>query len=62
MSRRRILLGFAITGVLAGSVAPALADDGGSKVCLVATNDRTNPGPAPLCVWVPIERRDLQQR
>jgi hypothetical protein len=57
MSRRRILLGLAITGIVAGTISPALADDGGTKVCIVATHDRNNPGPAPLCVWVPVEKR-----
>jgi hypothetical protein len=57
MTARRILLGVALLGVVAGTAAPALADDGGTKVCVVATHDRNNPGPAPLCVWIPIEKR-----
>jgi hypothetical protein len=56
MSRRRILLGLAVVGVLAGSAAPALAEDGTSRVCVIATNDRNNPGQSPLCVWVPIDK------
>ena len=57
MTRRRILLGIALLGVVGGTAAPALADDGGTKVCIVATHDRNNPGPAPLCVWIPVEKR-----
>jgi hypothetical protein len=56
MTRRRMLLGLACLGVLAGTVSPALADDSGTKVCLVATHDRNNPDQSPLCVWVPIDR------
>ena len=55
MTRVRLALGLAAFGVLAATAAPALADDGYTKVCLVATNDRNNPGQSPLCVWVPIE-------
>ena len=56
MSRRRILLGLAVLGVVAGTAAPALAEDGTSRVCIMATNDRNNPGQSPLCVWVPIDK------
>ena len=55
MSRRRILIDLALVGVVAGTAAPALAKDGSTRVCVVATNDHNNPGPAPVCVWVPIE-------
>ena len=55
MSRRRILIGLALVGVMAGSVAPALADDGSTRICVMATNDHNNPGQSNLCVWVPIE-------
>ncbi|MCA1711693.1 MAG: hypothetical protein LC789_08705 [Actinobacteria bacterium] len=56
MTRRRILLGAALLGVLAGTAAPALAEDGRTTVCLVTTNDRNNPGAEPVCVWVPVEK------
>jgi hypothetical protein len=55
MSRRRILIGLALVGVLGGTVAPALADDGYTRVCLIATNDHNNPGQSAVCVWVPVE-------
>jgi hypothetical protein len=55
MSRRRILIGLALAGVVAGTAAPALADDGSTRVCIIATHDHNNPAPSPLCVWVPIE-------
>jgi hypothetical protein len=55
MSPRRILFGLALVGVMAGTIAPALADDGYTRICVMATNDRNNPGQSPLCVWVPIE-------
>lgn len=55
MSRRRIVVALAVTAAVAGSAVPALADSGdGTRVCLVATHDRNNPGPAPLCVWAPV--------
>ena len=57
MTRRRILLGVAMLGVVAGTAAPALADDGRTTVCLVATHDRNNPGTEPVCVWIPVEKR-----
>jgi hypothetical protein len=56
MSRRRILLGLAFLGVMAGTAAPALAEDGTSRVCIMATNDRNHPGQSPLCVWLPIDK------
>ena len=55
MSRKRILIGLALVGVIGGTVAPALADDGYTRICIIATNDRNNPGQSPVCVWVPIE-------
>ena len=56
MSRRRILLGLAFLGVMAGTAAPALAEDGHSRVCIMATNDRNHPGQSPLCVWLPVDK------
>lgn len=53
MTPRRVLLVLAAIGVLCGTAAPALADDGSTRVCVNATHDRNNPGPAPLCVWIP---------
>lgn len=58
MTRQRILIGLVVAGAVAGSAAPALASGTGSRgtsVCLVATHDRNNPGPAPLCVVVPVD-------
>jgi hypothetical protein len=55
MSARRIVLALSLVGVVAGSVAPALADDGSTRVCVNATHDKNHPGPAPLCVWVPVD-------
>ena len=55
MSRRRLLIALALVGVTAGTVAPALADDGYTRVCVIATHDRNNPGSSPVCVWVPVE-------
>lgn len=55
MSARRIVLALSCVGVVAGTVAPALADDGSTRVCLVATHDKSNPGPASYCVWVPVD-------
>jgi hypothetical protein len=60
MSRARVLIGLAAAGVLIGSAAPALADgDDNTRVCLVLTHDRNNPGPAPLCVWVPVGQNQV---
>jgi hypothetical protein len=56
MSRRRILLGLTVLGVMAGTAAPALAEDGTTRVCIMLTNDRNNPGQSPLCVWVPVDK------
>lgn len=56
MNRRRLLIGLVAAGILAGSAAPALAGDGSTRVCVNATHDRNNPGPAPLCVWIPGDR------
>jgi hypothetical protein len=53
MTRRRILLGLVAVAVLGGTAAPALADDGSTRFCVIATHDRNNPGPAPICVWIP---------
>lgn len=55
MNRRRILIGLVLAGAIGGTAAPALAGDSGTRVCVIATNDRNNPGPSPLCVWVPVD-------
>ena len=55
MTRRRILIGLVVAGAVAGSAGPALAGDSGTRVCVIATNDRNNPGPSPLCVWLPVD-------
>lgn len=55
MNRRRLAIALAAVAVL-GSGAPALAnDDANSRICVNATNDKNNPGPAPICVWIPID-------
>jgi hypothetical protein len=56
MSARRIVLALSLVGVVAGAAAPALADDGSTRVCLNATHDKNNPGPAAVCVWVPVDK------
>ena len=53
MTRARLTLGLVAVGLLAATAAPALADDGQTRVCVILTNDRNNPGPAALCAWVP---------
>lgn len=53
MTRARLAVCLAAFGVLAATAAPALAQDGTDRVCVNATNDRNNPGRAPLCVWFP---------
>lgn len=55
MTRVRLALCLAAFGVLTATAAPALAQDGSTRVCVNATHDKNNPGSAPLCVWVPIE-------
>lgn len=57
MTRRRTLLGLVVLALLGGTALPALADDGSTRVCVNATHDRNNPGPAALCVWVPVDRQ-----
>ena len=57
MTRVRLALCLAAFGVLAATAAPALADDGSSRICVNATNDKDRPGNAPICVWVPLDRR-----
>ncbi len=54
MTPKRFVVALAVAGAVLGSAAPALAQDDGSKVCVVATHDRNNPGPSALCVWVPV--------
>lgn len=54
MTRRLVVLTLTIAAALAGLAAPALADDDGTRVCVILSNDRNNPGPSPLCVWVPV--------
>ena len=56
MSRRRIIVGLVLVAAAVGTAAPAMAEDDGSKVCVMMTNDRNNPGESPLCVWVPINK------
>jgi hypothetical protein len=53
MTRVRFAVCLAAFGVLAATAAPALADDGYTKICVNATNDHNNPGKAPICVWLP---------
>lgn len=55
MTRARLVLCLAAFGVLAATAGPAMAGDGSTRVCVVATHDRSTPGPASLCVWVPID-------
>jgi hypothetical protein len=55
MTRVRIAVCLAAFGVLAATAAPALADDGSTRVCVNATNDKNHPGKAPICVWVPVD-------
>ena len=55
MSRARLVALLLLVGVLFGTAAPALADDGSTRVCLLATNDRNNAGPPALCVFAPVE-------
>jgi hypothetical protein len=57
MTRRRILIAVALVGAIGGTAAPALANDGNnSRVCINATHDKNNPGPAAFCVWVPVDK------
>ena len=53
MTRVRLAVCLAALGLVAGTAAPALADDGSTRICINATNDKNNPGKAPLCVWIP---------
>jgi len=55
MTRRSTLLAVMVLALLGGSAVPALASDGSTRVCVNATHDRNNPGPAALCVWVPVD-------
>jgi hypothetical protein len=56
MTRRRILLATSLIGVLAGTAAPAFAGhDESGRICINATHDKNNPGPAPICVWGPFD-------
>ena len=57
MTRVRLALCLAAFGVLTAAAAPALAEDGSTRICVNATNDKENPGKAPICVWVPLDRR-----
>ena len=56
MTRARLAVCLAAFGFVAATAAPALAEDGQSRVCIILTNDRNNPGSSPLCVWVPVEK------
>ena len=51
MTRKTLFAGIVVAGVLAGS-APALAAPD-SHLCLAATQDKNNPGPSVVCVWLP---------
>ena len=55
MTRLRLAVALAALGVVAGTAVPALADDGSTRVCVVATHDKATPGPPSLCVWVPVD-------
>jgi hypothetical protein len=57
MTRRRLLIAVALVGAIGGSAAPALANEGdNSRICINATHDKNNPGPAVICVWVPVDK------
>jgi hypothetical protein len=56
VTRARLAICLVALGVVAGTAAPALADDGSTRVCLMLTHDRNNPGPPSLCVWVPVDK------
>jgi hypothetical protein len=56
MTRRRVLVALMFAGMLGGAASPALADDQGSRVCVNATHDKNNPGPAIFCVRLPVDR------
>jgi hypothetical protein len=54
---RSSLIALAIAGtVIGGAAAPALAAPD-THVCLIATHDKTNPGPSALCVVIPVDQR-----
>lgn len=56
MTARRILLALTVVAVVGGAAAPALAtEETNSRVCINATHDKNDPGPAILCVWLPGE-------
>lgn len=56
MNRARLLVILLLTGAFVGTAAaPALAGDGSTQVCVLATNDRNNAGPPAFCVFVPVE-------
>jgi len=55
MNRARLVGLLLLAGVLVGTAAPAMAEDGSTRVCLLATNDRDNAGPPALCVFAPVE-------
>ena len=57
MTRKRVLLALAVVGVLGSTAAPALAEDGYTRVCVGATNDPNNRGFAPICAWVPVDTK-----
>jgi hypothetical protein len=52
MTRTTLLAGLIVAGVLATG-APALASTGDSHLCVAATDDKNNPGPSVICVWLP---------
>jgi hypothetical protein len=55
MTPRRLLVAFAVAGILGGAAAPAFAEQPSTRVCVNATHDKNNPGPAFFCVWLPVD-------
>lgn len=61
MTRARLAICLVALGLIGGVAAPAaMADDGSTRVCLVATHDKNNPGPPSLCVWVPVDKSPIR--
>lgn len=53
MTVTRLAAGLIALSALTATAAPALAD-AQTDVCVIATNNRNNPGPPALCVWAPV--------
>jgi hypothetical protein len=53
MTRKILLAGIIVAGVLAGA-SPASAAPG--HLCVAATHDKNHPGPSVICVWIPGDR------